>query len=184
MTAKKCFVILYGRITELHLSILKPLFMKKNILVAGLAAVLVLAASAQVIQKNAPPKPPAAPKATIEKNGDIPPPPPPPPPMAPPAPPAPPEPGDQVAEKWNSNDYDAFLERNPSVKGLSWNNKNWLTIRLKSGKEEKYNLADEKSKKAAEDKYGELPVAPPPPPLPPPPPPPPAPSKIGTVTLS
>jgi hypothetical protein len=38
---------------------------------------------------------------------------------------------------------------------------------LKSGKEEKYKLGNEKSLKEAEAKYGQLPAAPPPPPPPP-----------------
>jgi len=159
--------------------------MKKNVFVAGIAAVLVLAASAQIIQKDEPPRPPALPKAPIEKKSDVPPPPPPPPtaPPAPDAPPPPPPVPDVIAvDKWSSDEYGAFLQRNPSVEGLSWNKENQLTVYLKSGKKEKYNLADENSRKAATDKYGELPDAPPPPP--PPPPPAPQPPVKGQLTQS
>ncbi|RYZ28084.1 MAG: hypothetical protein EOO10_10710 [Chitinophagaceae bacterium] len=164
--------------------------MKKNILVVGIAAVLVLAASAQIIPKDEPPKPPAPPKAPIERKGDIPPPPPPPPkvppaPEAPPPPPVPPAADAIIVDESISDDYDAFMKRNPSIQGLGWHSENQLTVYLKSGKKEKYNLADEKSRKAAEDKYGKLPDAPPPPPLPPPPPAPPKPpAKNGELTLS
>jgi len=72
-----------------------------------------------------------------------------------------------------SEDYEAFLKRNPSVKSLSWTT-NEVIVNLKSGKQERYNTADEKSIKDAEAKYGKLPMAPPPPP---PPLPPPVPSK-------
>jgi hypothetical protein len=162
--------------------------MKKNVFVAGIAAVLVLAASAQVIRKDEPQKPPAPPKVPIERKGEVPPPPPPPPveppaPGEPPPPPEPPVPDAPPAEKWTSDEYDAFMQRNPSIKTLSWNRENQLTVYLNSGKQEKYNLDDKKSKKAAEDKYGEIPAAPPPPP-PPPPAPAKPPVKNGHLTLS
>ena len=171
--------------------------MKKSIFVAGFAFV-VIAASAQV-GKEAPPKPPPPPKPPIEKIKDVPPPPPPPaeppappeppavpaPPEAPlppepPQPPLPPEQGD--LEVWQSDEFDAFMKRNPSIKSMHWNQRNELIVELKSGKEEKYNLNDEASKKAAVAKYGELPSAPPPPP--PPPPAPEAPKKKSKRTLS
>ena len=143
---------------------------------------VVLAASAQVIRKDEPAKPPSPPKPPIEKMGDVPPPPPPPPPPLAPPPPEPPVPGVPLEDVDISDDYETFLKRNPSVKNLGWNHQNVLTVHLKSGKQEKYNLSDEKSRKAAEDKYGELPAAPPPPPPPPPPPMPPA--KNGELTVS
>ncbi len=72
-------------------------------------------------------------------------------------------------------EYNDFLKRNPSVKGLSWNNSE-VIIRLKSGKEERYNLDNTQETDAIGRKYGKLPIAPPPPPPPPaaplPPPPP------------
>ncbi|MDQ6609691.1 MAG: hypothetical protein M3Y85_07710, partial [Bacteroidota bacterium] len=91
-------------------------------------------------------------------------------PMEPPLPPA-----AAAGEIQTQSDYEDFLQKNQSVKSLSWNKKNEIIFHLKSGKEERYKLNDEKSNKEAEVKYGKLPEAPPPPPLPPPPPPPPAP---------
>jgi len=126
--------------------------MKKVLLTAGFAVFMALALSAQT--KEAPPPPPTPP-ATSEPS------------EPPPPPPSP-----------DKDDHDEFLKRNSCVKSLSWTEKNELIVRLKSGKEEKYNLADDKSVKEAESKYGKLPAAPPPPPLPPPaPPPPPKPPK-------
>lgn len=143
--------------------------MKKKLIVAGLAFVMVSAASAQ--KDVVLPKPPKPPKPPVEHVKEIPPPPPAPeapeppaPPDAPPPPPAPPMPTTQM-----ENHYEAFLKRNTSIKSVGWTNNNEIVIRLKSGKEEKYNLDDGRSIKVAEAKYGELPVAPPapPPPLPP-----------------
>jgi hypothetical protein len=140
--------------------------MKKKIIMAGLAFVIAGAASAQ--KEVMPPKPPKAPKPPVENVKETPPPPPPAP-AAPDAPPPPPAPVNAVQLK---DDYKVFLKRNPSVKSLGWTKKNEMIVRLKSGKEEKYSLDDEKTIKEVEAKYGQLPVAPPPPPLPPPPPPP------------
>jgi beta-lactamase regulating signal transducer with metallopeptidase domain len=64
------------------------------------------------------------------------------------------------------DDYKSFLTRNPSVKNLYWRG-HTVTIELKSGGKEIYNLNDVKSIAAAERKWGKLPVAPPPPPPPP-----------------
>lgn len=152
----------------------KTTFMKKSILVAGFA-VIVMAATAQNT-KDEPPKPPAPPKAPAGKMKDVPPPPPPPPPSEPPAPGEPPPPPEAPIpplppQEELPEDYEAFLKRNPGVEALGWNDKNEMIVRLKSGKEERYNLQNEQSREAAEAKYGELPAAPPPPPLAPPPPP-------------
>ncbi|HEY0039413.1 MAG TPA: hypothetical protein VGB71_02060 [Flavisolibacter sp.] len=159
--------------------------MKKSIFVTGFAVVLMLAASAQISQKDQPPKPPVPPKAPVERPNDVPPPPPPPPsePPAPnelpppPEPPIPPSPADEGFLQ--DEDYEAFLQRNPSVKSLGWNFENEVIVRLKSGKEERYKLDNEASRKAAETKYGKLPAAPPPPPPPPAPP-----RRKGMTTLS
>ena len=147
--------------------------MKKRFFVAGFAAVAVLVASAQIGQKEEPPKPPAPP---VEQMKDVPPPPPAPPeppaPCEPPPPPAPPTPPDPPSEEQQlPDDYETFLKRNPLVESLGWTVENKVIVRLKSGKEERYDLKDEKSNKQVTEKYGELPVAPPPPPLAPPPPP-------------
>ena len=73
------------------------------------------------------------------------------------------------------DDYKNFLKRNKEVKAVSWNNDgHTLTIRLKSGREEKYDLDIKEQKDKLEKRYGKLPEAPPPPPpveaLPPTPP--------------
>ena len=63
------------------------------------------------------------------------------------------------------DDYKSFLKRNPSVKSLGWlANGSSVRIRLKSGKEELYNLNSEKEIAVLNRKYGRLPIAPPPPP--------------------
>ena len=141
--------------------------MKKKIIMAGLAFMMVGAASAQ--KEAAPPQPPKPPKPPIENSKEIPPPPPPAP--LPPDPPPPPAPPILSAEQIETlpNDYQAFLSRNPSVGSLRWN-KEAVWVMLKDGKEERY-LLNEEGIKQAEAKYGQLPVVPPPPPpLPPPPP--------------
>ncbi|MER2998531.1 M56 family metallopeptidase [Pontibacter populi] len=72
-------------------------------------------------------------------------------------------------------DYKAFLKRNPSVNGLTWqlSNMDIVTVHLKSGETERYDLNDSKQVAAAKRKYGALPSqpAPPTPELPAPPPP-------------
>ena len=88
-------------------------------------------------------------------------------------------------------EHDAFLKKNPSVKGIGWKEKGTkVVIRLKSGETETYDLNKVKEKTALTARYGTIPVAPPPPPqveapparaaadeLVPPPPPPPVPEK-------
>jgi hypothetical protein len=66
-----------------------------------------------------------------------------------------------------SMDFDDFLKRNPSVKVVHIRN-NVLTIELKSGGKETYNLSKESEMEAVHNKYGTLPPLPPHPPLPPP----------------
>lgn len=155
----------------------KTTFMKRRFFVAGFAVVAVFIASAQINQKEESPAPPAPPKPPLEMKNVLPPPPPPAPaeppaPCEPPAPPLPPTPPDPpLDENQLPDDYEAFLKRNPSVKSLGWTAENKVIVRLKSGKEDRYDLDDEKSRKEVTEKYGELPVAPPPPPLAPPPPP-------------
>lgn len=65
----------------------------------------------------------------------------------------------------------AFLKRNPNVTGIAWQGApDFVTIYLKGGKKEKYNLHDEVQMQKVRSKYGKLPIAPPPPPAPPVPP--------------
>jgi hypothetical protein len=73
------------------------------------------------------------------------------------------------------DDYQLFMERNPQVKNLSWQQEDTVIITLKSGEQEKYVLKDDKSLEKLTKKYGKLPGVPPPPPVPPVPPVPPAP---------
>lgn len=141
--------------------------MKKSFFVAGFV-VWAMAASAQVTDKKEPPPPPSPPKPSTSKVKHVPPPPPPAEPLAPEEPPPAPEPPMPPQER--PEDYVAFLKKNPTVESLAWNADDEVIVRLKSGKEERYNLNDEKGRKAVETKYGKLPVAPPPPPPPPPPP--------------
>jgi hypothetical protein len=58
------------------------------------------------------------------------------------------------------------LKRNPTVKGLGWQQENRVRVRLKSGKEEVYNLNNKDEAAKLKNKYGELPAPPPPPPRP------------------
>ena len=108
-----------------------------------------------------------------KKEEAVPPPPPPAPPelITPAKPPKPPKPAPPPVD-----DYGAFMKRNKNVKSLGWSDEgNTLRIRLKSGKEEVYDLDDKTQKQKAETLYGKLPMAPPPPPEAPAPPPPPPP---------
>jgi hypothetical protein len=120
--------------------------MKKRIFIA----VAMLAGSiafAQQKKEKQPPPPPPPPQVLDVK--DIPPPPPPP----------------ETPPKLKK-EYDAFLKRNPTVKGIAWSN-DTVRIRLKSGKEEIYNMKNEEEALKLKSKYGELPAPTPPPPPPP-----------------
>lgn len=57
-----------------------------------------------------------------------------------------------------------FLMRNPGVASVEWNETKTIVLKLKSGKEEKYNLTIAAEKKAFTEKYGKPPIMPPPPP--------------------
>lgn len=112
--------------------------MKKRIFIA----VAMLAGSIAFAQQKKEKPPPTPPVLDVK---DVPPPPPP--------PEAPPKP---------KKDYDAFLKRNPTVKGIAWSN-DAVRIRLKSGEEEIYNKKNEEEVQKLKSKYGELPAPPPPP---------------------
>lgn len=122
----------------------KNQFMKKGILffAAVLAGHFLFAQ-----QKTEKPPPPPPPKV-IDVKEVIPPPPPPPPPKATPKKVDLPE------------DHHAFLNRNPTVKSISWS-EDKISIRLKSGKEEEYLLNNDEEMQKLKDKYGELPASPP-----------------------
>lgn len=62
--------------------------------------------------------------------------------------------------------YKSFLKRNPSVKELAWKIKPYrVTVYLKNGDWESYNMENQKAKSEAKAKYGEFPYPPPPPPV-------------------
>ena len=75
-------------------------------------------------------------------------------------------------------DYQDFLQRNSTVKGLSWSQENKVRVHLKSGKEEVFDMNNKEDAEKLKNQYGELPAAPPPPP------PPPAPKKPKHITES
>lgn len=116
-------------------------------------AMAVLATSVALAQQKKLKQPPPPPPPPVVDVKEIPPPPSPPTPMNPPS----------KTKMSLPKDYQAFLKRNPDVKSIDWNN-NEVRIRLKSGKEETYDLNNEEEAKKLKDKYGELPVPPPPPP--------------------
>lgn len=131
----------------------KNQFMKKTIFIA--TAIVIGSATFAQQKKLKQPPPPPPPKVNLDKF--VPPPPPPP---------------KVEIERFPSpgnNDYQAFLKRNPTVKGIGWMENNRVRIRLKSGKEEVYNMNNENEALKLKDKYGALPTPPPPPPAPPPP---------------
>ena len=117
--------------------------MKKSIFVA----VAVLGASAVFAQKKEKQPPPPPPPPVVIVN-EAPPPPPPP-----------------KAKEALPKDYQAFLKRNPTVKGIDWNNSK-VRIRLKSGKEETFDMNNKEDVERLKNQYGELPAPPPPPPPP------------------
>jgi hypothetical protein len=93
------------------------------------------------------------------KEKKAPPPPPPPKVEAPAVPPPPPPPSVVLPE-----DYKEFLKRNPSVSGLHWYQNKTVTVRLKTGAKEVYDLSKNEAINQFEAKYGEMPAVPPPPP--------------------
>jgi hypothetical protein len=126
--------------------------MKKFIFLA-IAALAVVAGQTQEKQTKPPPPPP---KVNLDK-------------FVPPPPPPKPNQSSKVQpthiKSNNSHDYQAFLNRNPTVKRIGWT-ENTVRIYLKSGKEESYQLKDNKEMQTLKNKYGELPIAPPLPPKP------------------
>ena len=122
--------------------------MKKMFVVLALMSTSVTFAQQKKIKQ------PPAPPPPVEDIKQIPPP-----------PPKPTEPL-PLKETGLPQDYQAFLKKNPAVKGVGWSNKNVVHIRLKSGKEELYDLNNEEDAQKLKNKYGELPVPPPPPPPP------------------
>ena len=61
--------------------------------------------------------------------------------------------------------YKLFLKRNPKIKDMYWS-KAGITIELKDGKKEIYDLKNQDEIKKAEVKYGRLPSLAPPPAIP------------------
>jgi hypothetical protein len=146
----------YGKKSGGHLKG-KNQFMKKRffVVVALLAGSVTFAQEKKT--KQSPPPPP--PKIVDVKEVH----PPPPPPKAPP----PPKVIREGFPSSNNADYQEFLKRNPTVKGIGWS-EDKVRIHLKSGKQEVYNLKSKEDVLNLKNKYGELPEPPPPPPPPPP----------------
>jgi beta-lactamase regulating signal transducer with metallopeptidase domain len=66
-------------------------------------------------------------------------------------------PGDNLPK-----DYKEFLKRNPQIESLKWSGGPFsMTINLKNGSKETYNLENKKEIAGLEKKYGKLPAAPP-----------------------
>jgi hypothetical protein len=118
--------------------------MKKSIFIA----VAVFAGSMAFAQKKEKQTPLPPPPPLVVIVNEVPPPPPPP-------------------KEALPKDYQAFLKHNPTVKGIDWNNTE-VRIRLKSGKEEVFDMNNKEDVEKLKNQYGELPAAPPPPPPPPP----------------
>ncbi|PVY43864.1 M56 family metallopeptidase [Pontibacter virosus] len=76
-----------------------------------------------------------------------------------PAPPAPYNPDQDERAKKVAEEHKAFYARNPQVRKIEWMSGNEIRVRLEST-EEIYNMADKKSRAAAEKKYGPFPSSP------------------------
>jgi hypothetical protein len=117
--------------------------MKKTTLAAVALLATSMAFAQQKKEKQAPPPPPPPPVVSATQ-------------IQPPPPPAPEKP---------NKEYDAFLKKYPEVKSIAWAN-DAVRIRLKSGKDEVYDMKNPADVKKLKDTYGELPTPPPPPPPP------------------
>ncbi|HEV8287038.1 MAG TPA: hypothetical protein VGQ09_22160 [Chitinophagaceae bacterium] len=90
----------------------------------------------------------------------------------PPPPPPPPPPKVEVSKfeppviTVKGKEADAFYKRNPSVADISRQG-NIITLKLKNGEKEKYDMKKADEKKSFTGKYGASPIPPPPPPPPP-----------------
>ena len=146
----------YGKAYCLHLTIN---FIMKKILTGMVALLIISAAYAQSEKQIKPPPPPPPPQ--IEKK-ELPPPPPPPiiniidekikePPV--------------ITVKGKM--ADGFYNRNPSIVEISRQG-NIITLKMKDGTEEKYDMSKKEENKNFTDKYGDSPIPPPPPPPAPP----------------
>jgi hypothetical protein len=76
-----------------------------------------------------------------------------------PAPPAPYNPEQDDRAKKVAEEHKAFYARNPQVRKIEWVSSKEIRVRLEST-EEIYNMADKKSRAAAEKKYGPFPSGP------------------------
>lgn len=77
-----------------------------------------------------------------------------------------------AAQEKNPVNVKEFYKANPAVKTIYWQHVKAVTLQLKDGTTEKYNLTNENETAAFLKKYNSLPIAPPPPPplvIPPPP---------------
>jgi hypothetical protein len=88
-----------------------------------------------------------------------------------PPPPPPPKKVDIVKVKppqliGSAKQSNVFYKRNPGVANLSWQGPYQITIKLKNGNQEEYDLSNGLQKRNFVDKYGSPPIPPPPPPPP------------------
>ena len=68
---------------------------------------------------------------------------------------------DTIPGKNFPKDYKEFLKRNPQIENLQWSGDPFsMTINLKNGSKETYNLENKKEIAGLEKKYGKLPAAP------------------------
>ncbi|HEU5167132.1 MAG TPA: M56 family metallopeptidase [Chitinophagaceae bacterium] len=68
---------------------------------------------------------------------------------------------DTIPGKNLPKDYKEFLKRNPQIENLQWSGDPFsMTINLKNGSKETYNLENKKEIAGLEKKYGKLPAAP------------------------
>ena len=138
--------IFYGKPPGLHL--IQNFCMKKTL--TGLIALLFIgvgAANAQSEKEIKPPPPPPPPKMIVDKKIRV---------KEPPI----------ITVKGKM--ADEFYKRNPSVTEIS-RQRNIITLKMKDGTEEKYDMSKEEENKNFTEKYGVSPIPPPPPPPPAPP---------------
>ena len=123
--------------------------MKKLFLLASSVILVVVAANAQS-EKKEPPPPPPKPKEEKAKNN--------PPKIVREA-----ETDEPPVITVQGKQADEFYERNPSVSEISRRG-NIITIKMKDGSIEKYDMSKKEEDKSFTEKYGRSPIPPPPPP--------------------
>lgn len=166
----------YGNFVAWHL-LKKTAVMKKIFAITSSLFFVVVAVNAQDEKQKPPPPPPPKPKEVVKYNAikDE-------------------KEKTQPVVKVKGKMADEFYEKNPSISDISRQG-NVITLKMKDGTTEKYDMSKKEEDKNFTDKYGRSPIPPPPPPKPkevikykvvdekvkePPPPPPPAKQKVKT----